>query len=107
MRRVLRRVLLWLPLLVLLWLAASIWEWRTGQRIFPWSAYQFCGISVPEALPPTIKVGLYEEFPVPWRLDKLRQLDFPVKLAVAATSREEFLKLRDGILQTYSQVREV
>jgi hypothetical protein len=98
---------LWLPLLVLVWIAASIWEWRTGQRIFPWSAYQFCGSQNPEWLPATVTVGLYEEFPVPWRLEKLRQVDFPVKLAVAATSREEFVKLRADILQAYPQVREV
>ncbi len=105
--RIFRRLLLWLPLLVLLWLLASIVEWRTGQRLFPWSAYQFCGSSRPETLPATVQVGLYEEFPVPWRLDKLRYVDFPVKLAVAASSRETFLKLRSQVQQTYPQVREV
>jgi hypothetical protein len=40
-------------------------------------------------------------------LDKLRQVDFPVELAVAAASRAEFLKLRDSILPAYPQVREV
>jgi hypothetical protein len=54
-----------------------------------------------------VRVGLYEEFPVPWRLEKLGQLDFPVTLAVAAPSRAEFLQLRDTISQTYPQVREV
>jgi hypothetical protein len=54
-----------------------------------------------------VKVGLYEEFPNPWRLAKLRQLDFPVTLAVAARSRAEFLDLRETIRQTYPQVREV
>jgi len=99
--------LLGLALLALLWLNASVREWRTGKRVWPWSAYALCGNSQPAALPQAVRIGLYEEFPVPWRLDKLQRVDFPVTLAVAAPSRTEFLKLRDSILRTYSQVREV
>ncbi len=40
-------------------------------------------------------------------MEKLRLVDFPVKLAVAASSRQEFLQLRSQIQQTYPQVREV
>lgn len=94
-------------LLALLWLCMSIVEWRSGQRLFPWSAYALCGRSTPAKLPSTVRVGLYEEFPVPWRLDKLHQVNFPVTLAVAAPSRSDFLELREEILQTYPQVREV
>ena len=93
--------------LVVTWLIISIEEWQTSQRIFPWSAYALCGRSVPEKLPATVRIGLYEEFPVPWRLDKLSQVDFPVTVAVAATTRAEFLSLRDTISNTYPQVREV
>jgi hypothetical protein len=106
-RKLLRRVILLIPLVIMLWLLASIWEWRTGQRLFPWSAYQFCGDNPPKALPSTVKVGFYEEFPVPWRLEKLHQLDFPIKLAVAVTSRQEFDKLREEIVITYPQVQEL
>jgi hypothetical protein len=94
-------------LLGLLWLRASIIEWRYGRRLFPWSAYAWCGQSVPETLPDSVRIGLYEEFPVPWRLNKLEQVDFPVTLAVAAASRAEFLELRDEIVTMYPQVREV
>lgn len=96
-----------LLLLGILWLAISFVEWRSSKRIFPWSAYAFCGNSIPKTLPETVRIGLYEEFPVPWRLDKLRLIDFPVTLAVAATSREEFLKLRGQIQPIYPRVREV
>jgi hypothetical protein len=94
-------------LLGLLWLRASVIEWRYGRRLFPWSAYAWCGQSVPETLPDSVRIGLYEEFPVPWRLNKLEQVDFPVTLAVAAASRAEFLELCDEIAATYPQVREV
>ena len=93
-------------LLVLFWVQISLVEWRTGQRTFPWNAYALCGNSTPTTLPDTVHVGLYEEFPVPWRLDKLGQIDFPVTLAITAPSDAEFLELREEILQTY-QVREV
>src|SRR5690349_6909990 len=63
------------------WLYASIVEFQTGRRLWPWSAYAFCGRSQPAALPQTVRIGLYEEFPNPWRLAKLGQLDFPVTLA--------------------------
>ncbi len=93
--------------LALLWLGASGFEWRTGLRLFPWSAYAGCGQSQPHSLPDTVRVGLYEEFPVPWRLAKLGQIDFPVSLAVAAMSRSEFLDLQAGIRQTYPQVQTI
>ena len=105
--RFLRRLALSLPLLFLLWLLASILEWRVHIRLVPVSSYQFCGDQSVGQLPATVQVGFYEEFPVPWRLAKLSQLDFPVKLAVAAKSRAEFLTLRTDILNTYPQVREV
>lgn len=94
-------------LLMVGWFIASFTEWRTGIRSFPWSAYQGCGSEEPVSLPEVVQVGLYEEFPVPWRLNKLEQVDFPVKLALAAPTRAEFLPLRDGVLSTYLQVQEV
>jgi hypothetical protein len=109
-----RRIRRWLVVCCLLalagtgfWLYASITELQTGRRLWPWSAYALCGRSQPAALPQTVRVGLYEEFPNPWRLAKLQQLDFPVTLAIAAPSRQEFLQLRDSIRQTYPLVREV
>jgi hypothetical protein len=75
--------------------------------IVPWSSYLWCGASRPDALPPTVRIGLYEEHPLPERLAKLGQLDFPIRLALAAPSRAEFLALRDAIAQIYPQVREV
>jgi hypothetical protein len=89
------------------WVYASITELQTGQRLWPWSAYAFCGRSQPATLPEQVQIGLYEEFPNPWRLAKLNQVDFPVKLAISAPSRAEFLQLRETILQTYPQVQEV
>jgi hypothetical protein len=71
-------------LLALLYLVASAFEWRSGKRLLPWSEYSLCGTSVPKSLPTKVRIGLYEEFPVPWRLDKLKQVDFPVTVAVAA-----------------------
>ena len=106
-RRIAAAALLSLSLVVLIGLGASFIEWRTGKRLFPWSAYQDCGTQAPAVLPDTVEVGLYEEFPVAWRLEKLKQVDFPVKLAVATTSRAEYLTLRERILATYPQVREV
>ncbi len=73
----------------------------------PWSAYEQCGASIPAELPATVRIGLYEEFPIPERLSKLEQVDFPVTLAVAAPSRAEFLRLRQEVQQHYPQVREV
>ena len=93
--------------LMLLWLGANIVECGTGRRILPWNAYGNCGDSQPAALPPTIRVGLYEEFPNPWRLSRLRLLDFPVTLAITAPSRAAFLELRTTILREFPQVREV
>ncbi|MBK9712347.1 MAG: hypothetical protein IPO81_13660 [Kouleothrix sp.] len=93
--------------LALLWVAASTVEWGTGRRILPWSPYGSCGATTPDQLPAEVRVGLYEEFPTPWRLAKLQQVDFPVTLAVAAPTRAAFLKLRATILHTYPQVREV
>ena len=107
LRRVISRSLLVAGLMPLLWLGASTVEWSTGRRILPWNPYAKCGSSQAQALPPTVRVGLYEEFPNPWRLARLRQLNFPVTLAVAAPSRAAFLELRATILHEYPQVREV
>src|SRR5919107_4361702 len=85
----------------LVWLAACFYEWGTGKRVLPWNPYATCGTSQPEDLPPTVRVGLYEEFPSPGRLAKLRYIDFPVTLAVAAPSRPAFLTLRTMILHHY------
>lgn len=100
-------ILVVLLVMLTVWVLGSVDEMRTGRRVFPWSAYALCGQSVPQSLPTTVRIGLYEEFPVPWRLEKLRQIDFPVTLAVAAKSRAEFLALRETIQQTYPQVQEV
>lgn len=96
-----------LLVLVVFWLSMSYHELSTGERLWPWSAYALCGTSSGAVLPETVRIGLYEEFPNPWRLEKLRQVDFPVTLAIAASSREEFLSLRETIQHTYPQVREV
>jgi hypothetical protein len=93
--------------LTLLWVAASVAELATGQRVLPWDAYGGCGYSRPATLPPTVRVGLYEEFPNAWRLARLRLVDFPVTLAIAAPSRKAFLELRAMILRDFPQVREV
>jgi hypothetical protein len=61
----------------------------------------------PPSLPATVQVGLYEEFPNPWRLAKLDQVDSPVTLAVAAPTRDAFLQLRESIQRDYRQVRSV
>src|SRR5215470_15688958 len=73
----------------------------------PWTTYGACGMSVPMSLPDTVRIGLYEEFPGSDRLDKLRQVDFPVSLALAASSRAQFLQLRDTVRREYPQVRDV
>src|SRR5262245_23862245 len=95
-RRQWRRVLVIGSLLsvigITFWIFASIIELQTGRRLWPWSAYAFCGHTQPAALPSQVRIGLYEEFPNPWRLAKLRQLDFPVTLAIAAPSRSKFLQ---------------
>jgi hypothetical protein len=93
--------------LTLIWVGASVFELGTGRRIVPWSAYGDCGASQPASLPPTVRVGLYEEFPNPWRLSRLSLIDFPVTLAIAAPSRAAFLELRATILREFPQVREV
>jgi hypothetical protein len=89
------------------WLAACVYEWGSGRRVLPWNSYADCSAAQPAALPPTVRIGLYEEFPAPWRLEKLEHINFPVTLAVAAPSRPVFLKLRDTIMRQYPQVREV
>jgi hypothetical protein len=61
----------------------------------------------PPSLPAIVQVGLYEEFPNPWRLTKLNQVDFSVSLAVAAPTRAAFLQLRESIQRDYPQVRRV
>ena len=87
------------------WAAACIYEWGTGRRVLPWDPYAGCGATQPAQLPATVRVGLYEEFPAPWRLERLKHIDFPVTLAVAAPSRNIFMKLRDTITRQYPQVR--
>ena len=89
------------------WAAACIYEWGTGRRVLPWNPYAGCGATQPAELPATVRIGLYEEFPAPWRLERLKYIDFPVTLAVAAPSRTIFMKLRDTIMRQYPQVREV
>ncbi len=74
---------------------------------FPYRAYLTCGSSQPATLPATVRVGLYEEFPAQERLAKLQQVDFPVSLAVTASSRQAFLQLREQILDGYPAVQEV
>lgn len=107
LRLALTRGALLAPGLAFLWFSACVVEWYSERRLLPWNPYGACGVSAPAALPETVRVGLYEEFPNPWRLAKLQQVDFPVTLAIAANSREEFLGLRDSILSDYPQVREV
>ena len=89
------------------WVAACIYEWGTNRRILPWNSYASCGATQPTELPATVRIGLYEEFPAPWRLERLKHIDFPVTLAVAAPSHSIFVKLRDTIMRQYPQVREV
>lgn len=92
----------------LIWIAAAAGMGLTlWLGIWPWSGYVGCGTSRPATLPDSVRIGLYEEFPTPARLLKLRQVDFPVRLAVAATSREEFTRLKATLQQEYPQVQEV
>jgi hypothetical protein len=74
---------------------------------FPYRSYLTCGSSQPASLPATVRVGLYEEFPAQERLARLQQVDFPVALAVTASSRQAFLELRQQLLDGYPAVREV
>ena len=74
---------------------------------FPWTPYAACGASRSASLPSTVRIGLYEEFPSQDRLDKLRYLDYPVSLALAASSRVAFLRYRDMVERSYPQVRAV
>jgi hypothetical protein len=105
-KAVLRGVLIVLAL-ALLWLGATLAEWVGGRRVLPWNPYAFCGTSAPTVLPETVRIGLYEEYPNPWRLARLQHVDFPVTLAIAAPDRATFLARRDDILRAYPQVREV
>jgi hypothetical protein len=89
------------------WLAACVYEWGANRRVLPWDPYASCGAAQPAQLPAAVRIGLYEEFPAPWRLEQLKHIDFPVTLAVAAPSRTVFMKLRDTIMRQYPQVREV
>jgi hypothetical protein len=93
--------------LTLIWVGASVFELGTGRRIVPWNAYGSCGAVPRTQLPPTVRIGLYEEFPNPWRLSRLRLIDFPITLAIAAPSRAAFLELRAAIMREFPQVREV
>src|SRR4029077_18934295 len=56
--------------LAVAWAAACIYEWGTGRRVLPWNPYADCGATPPAELPATVRVGLYEEFPAPWRLER-------------------------------------
>ena len=107
LRRIVYRGLLATLGLTLLWVGASIAELGSGRRILPGNPYAGCGDSPVAALPSTVRVGLYEEFPNPWRLERLHLIDFPVTLAIAAPSRAVFLELRATIMRDYPQVREV
>src|SRR5262249_38834773 len=107
LRRLAYRGLLATLGLTLLWVGASIAELGSGRRILPGNPYAGCGDSPVAALPQTVRVGLSEEFPNPWRLERLHLIDFPVTLAIAAPSRAVFLELRATILRDYPQVREV
>jgi hypothetical protein len=78
-----------------------------GRRVLPWNPYASCGTSTPTTLPKTVRIELYEEFPDPWRLRQLRQVDFPVTLAIAAPSRATFLERSAAIMRDYPKVREV
>lgn len=89
----------------MLYLGWSEIAWRTGIPL-PGTPYSNCGITKPR-IPETVRIGLYEEFPVQWRLDKLKMIDFPVTLAIAASSREKFEELRAHIKSAYPQVQEV
>lgn len=93
--------------LALVWLGASAFEWGTGRRVLPSDPYASCGATQPAELPTTVRVGVYEEFPAPWRLDRLHYVDFPISLAVGASSRAEFLGVREMIRYTFPQVRQV
>jgi hypothetical protein len=86
---------------------ASLFEMVSNYRILPYNPYRDCGKSIATNIPDTVRIGLYEEFPVPWRLDKLALVDFPVSLALAATSHAEFITLRETIMQQYPQVETV
>jgi hypothetical protein len=97
-------VLLLIPVVLII---ASIIEMVSGLRLLPYSAYRDCGGSVATTLPDTVRIGLYEEFPVAWRLNKLALVDFPVSLAIAAPSRAEFMTLRAAVVEQYPQVETV
>jgi hypothetical protein len=107
LRRLAYRGLLATLGLTLLWVGASIAELGSGRRILPGNPYAGCGDGKAAALPETVRVGLYEEFPNPWRLERLRLIDFPVTLAIAAPSRAVFLELRATIRRDFPHVREV
>jgi hypothetical protein len=90
------------------WLYASVREMIWGERLLAWwDPYAFCGNSEPVSLPATVRIGLYEEFPVPWRLDKLARIDFPVTVALAAPSVAEFEVVREQVQTAYPQVKEI
>ncbi len=108
MKRKRTALLVLIPVLLFLgWVGASLVEMRTGVRYLPGDPYADCGLTAPATLPETVTVGFYEEFPTPQRLAKLRDVDFPVSLAVSASSHEKFLELRASILREYPQVKEV
>ncbi|GAB4120294.1 MAG: hypothetical protein OHK0050_28620 [Roseiflexaceae bacterium] len=59
------------------WFEISLHEFATGQRLWPWSAYAFCGRSKPTTLPTTVRIGLYEEFPQPMAACQTSTTGFP------------------------------
>lgn len=102
-RRLIQLVFL-LVLCPIVLILAALFEMAFNYRVLPYSPYRDCGTSAVANLPDIVRIGLYEEFPVPWRLEKLALVDFPINLALAATSRSEFIALRESIKQQYTQV---
>lgn len=48
-----------------------------------------------------MQISFFEEFPTKRNLNKLSLVDFPTKLYLAASSFDEFLKLKNEIIQDY------
>lgn len=53
-----------------------------------------------------MKIYFYEEFPTKENLDKIKLIDFPTKLIVAAKSLEQFNPIRNKI-KKYKNIKEV
>ncbi len=97
-----------IPVLMLVaWIGLSIGEMITGFRVFP-DAYANCTLSTLSQVPTTVQVGFYEEFPHDsWRLERLKLIDFPFTLAIAAHSKTEFETFRTKIRAEYPYVKDV